>query len=299
MGINIRGIEINDKSDIEDILSAFSILSSEIEILKNELSEQLIDYNNIRDDLKDDYDKRKELLLAISNLQTQAKELLNYSKNISEQNKTYYQNVKLSLEKELASLKNIISETINNVDLNQFEKQVENLFRNKIDNLSFETEKLSANNTKLRKINEELKYSINRVGSDIKNSISEFNSIAKLVNYAGLSFTFFAGIAIGISIFAIFGFSTLKEKMFKDEMDAIFAYQVKKSELEEVYKNSKGLQRFLNDNGINVSYGFYNGTDIPFLRFKIKQIKPNTKEVSTNFDRNGNRFIGFKTNLKK
>lgn len=99
------------------------------------------------------------------------------------------------------------------------------------------------------------------------------------------------GIGLGIAGGIYIAEPIIKEYLYKELITSKLNYDEKLFELKEVYKNSQGLEKFVQDNNINLNFGIYKDTTTPFISFKIKQLDT-TPNVY--FDRDGSRYLGFK-----
>jgi len=215
MSVNIRGVEISDKSDIEDILSAFTILNSEVENLKNELVNQLTKYNEIANNITDDTEKREEIINAINDLQVKANDILDK-----------YNSFKDSIDKELNStlssfsdeLKSDIKNALNEIDIstleNTFNSKIENLqskLDKKLDEINADKESLMSNAMNLEnyllnlqdlqeKTQNDFNNTLKKIDDDISDSLENFNSQVKNINIKAIIITAIVALFVGTAI---------------------------------------------------------------------------------------------------
>ena len=226
--MEINGIKIRDIKDAQDILMALVTIKSGIENVSDDMSNNYNNYSSLNKDLSNNSLEQKNIIEAITTLQLKAHELL---KNIDILNKNSksistrtIEAMKDGFNSFEYSIKEVLNNSINDIDLTTFTNQVNRLFANKISNLESEVNKLNKNNSRLKITND-----------SINDSINNFNKISKIVNWKVITSSVLSGMLMGGMLMGGFSISFLKDKMFKDEQIAIKNYNTKIQKMEAKY----------------------------------------------------------------
>lgn len=260
--MEINGIKIRDMKDVQDVLMALETIKLSIENLSDDMSNNYHNYSSLNEDISDSVVSQKELIEGISHLQIKGKELADYlqqlGSNIKIVNQKSINNLKEEFENFDYQIKNTLSNVVNDIDLSTFRKQVETLFSSKVSSLESEVRRLSKLNDDLSTLNDNLDKSIKTAKTKVKetfdytkenidDSLERFNSMAKVVNYKSIGFSFVGGCFVGFMALGVFGLDLLKDRMFKNEQMAINEYNQKKAELDSKYSNASELEKKARD----------------------------------------------------
>lgn len=245
--MEINGLKIRDMKDVQDVLMALEIIKSGIENLSDSMSENYQDYNSLVSDISDSVVSQKELIEGISNLQIKAGTLFDNYHALGKLQKEMNDNNILMLKKEFKDfdrqIKDTMSSVVNGIDLSTFRKQVETLFNDKISNLESEVRRLKSGNDDLEKLNTTIKSTLKTAKNEMSDSISQFNTLSKVVNWKVLLGVGFSGMFLGAMIMGGWGLQFLKDKIFKDEQLAISSYKEKIAEMESKYIAASELEK--------------------------------------------------------
>lgn len=189
---------------------------------------------------------------------------------------------------ELQVIRNELSGVANNIDFSIIKEKIKTAVG---DSFANQVEFLNKTSTQTAVISKKM----HEVAAANDQAISNFNQMIKSFNLKLLIGVGVGCLLVGVGIGAVGGvYATdriAKEYLHNDLVMSKTAYEEKLEELKEVYRNSQGLEKFVQENNILVNYGIFKDTTTPYVYFKIKQLEtaPNLM-----FDRDGNRYIAFK-----
>jgi hypothetical protein len=327
--MTINGIEINETTDIREIVLVFNSLLIQAEGLKEELVTNFNTYQNIDIHGADTLQKFKEVLQSITAIQVKSQDAFervakldanliervsHLQKKIQDENKKTYQNIKLLFSQlEPFTLKAINSAIRHvRVDTSSIEASIERKLEafdvsdiNKTITLIDErsqilqamnekfyntSESLQSTHAELQKHTQDLENTV----SDINDAVKSFKGINKSVS-AGVKITFLClGLIAGFSVATFFKIDALSNYYFS-------SYDKKQQEinstqnlLEERLSKLENLPEFLLKHRIDIQYGIYSDDSkkTPYLRFEKSQVY--SDGTSYTFERKGEKFIGFK-----
>jgi len=327
--MTINGIEINETTDIREIVLVFNNLLIQAEGLKEELVTNFNTYQNIDTHGIDTLQKYKEVLQSITAIQVKSQDAFervakldanliervsHLQRKIQDENKETYQNIKLLLSQLEPFTQKAINSAVRHVrvDTSGIEASIEKKLEafdvrdiNKTITLIDErTQILQAMNDKFHNTSESLQsthtelqehtQTLENTISDINDSVQSFKGINKSVS-TGMKITFLSlGLIAGFGVATFFKIDALSTYYFS-------SYDKKQKEigntqkvLEEKLSELKNLPEFLLKHRIDIQYGIFSDDSrkTPYLRFKQSQVYSDSSSYT--FERKGDKFLGFK-----
>lgn len=327
--MTINGIEINETTDIREIVLVFNSLLIQAEGLKEELITNFDTYQSIDTHGEETLKKYKEVLQSITAIQMKSQdafekvsklddnliEHVSYlQKKIQEENKETYENIKHLLVQIEPFTQEVINKAVKHVrvDTSGIEASIERKLEyfdvsdiNKtIELIDERTRTLKAMNEKFHNTSESLKSThteLQEHTQDLKKTVSDVNeavqsfkginkSVSTMVKITFLSLGLIAGFGVA-TFFKIDALSTYYFSSYDKKQREIKSTQ---NLLEEKLSKLKELPEFLLQHHIDINYGIYSDESqkTPYLRFKKSQVYP--EGSSYTFERKGEKFIGFK-----
>lgn len=233
--------------DVQDVLMALETIKSGLENLSDSMSENYTNYSSLNEDISNSVYSQKELIEGISNLQIKARTLFDNYQALGKLQKEMNDNNILMLKKEFKDfdrqIKDTMSSVINSIDLSTFRRQVEDLFNDKISNLESEVRRLKSGNDDLEKLNTTIKSTLKTAKNEMSDSISQFNTLSKVVNWKVIVSVLLGGMFVGALLMMFFGLNIAKSQIFKDEQMAISEYKEKIAEMESKYIAASELEK--------------------------------------------------------
>ena len=259
-----------DIQQFREAVQRFDELILELERTDDKLSNNFEKYITLSDTLSDSVDNQREIIQAISNLMLKGTSIVNDINTLNNNTKSINQNTINTIKKEFESfdnnIKNTMSSVVNSIDLSTFRRQVETLFDHKISSLESEVKRLNSGNDELDKLNTTIKTTLKSAKTEMSDSINEFNRLSKVVNWKVILSVLFGGMFAGALSIMFFDLNILKSQFLKKEEMALESYRL---EL-EIYKDARGLQKFLFDNKIDIKYGNFSDTGEPYVLINKK-----------------------------
>ncbi len=245
--MEINGLKIRDMKDVQDVLMALEIIKSGIENLSDDMSNNYTNYSSLNEDISNSVYSQKELIEGISHLQIKARDILDNINTLNNNTKTINKNTIDIIKKEFEEfdyhIQKTMSSIVNGIDLSTFRQQVEKLFKDKVSSLENETRRLEINNDNLEKLNNTIKSTLKSTKAEMRESIEEFNRLAKVVNLKVILSVGFGGIFLGAILMMFFGLNIAKTQIFKDEQMAISEYKNKTSQMESKYIAANEIEK--------------------------------------------------------
>jgi prophage DNA circulation protein len=327
--MTINGIEINETTDIREIVLVFNSLLIQAEGLKDELITNFNTYQNIDTHSADTLQKYKEVLQSITAIQIESQdafekvakldanliERVSYlQKKIQDENKETYQNIKLLLSQLEPFTQKAINSAVRHVQVDtsgieaSIERKLEGFDVSDINQtihlIDERSQILQAMNEKFHRTSDALKsthvelqehtQALENTVSDVNEAVQSFKGINKSVS-TGVKITFLSlGLIAGFGVATFFKIDALSNYYFshhdKKQKEIINTQKL----LEEKLSKLEKLPEFLLQHHIDIRYGIYDDDSkkTPYLRFKKSLVYPNGSSYT--FERKGEKFIGFK-----
>jgi len=329
--MTINGIEINETTDIKEIIIVFNSLLIQAEGLKEELVTNFNAYHNIDTHGANTLQKFKEVLQSITAIQMKSQDAFekvakldanmlervsHLQKKIQDENKETYQNIKYLLSQIESFTQQAINSAVQHVhvdtsnieasiakkleafdasDINQTIELIDERTQTlqvMNDKFHHTSESLQNTHTKLQEHTQALENTVSKVND----AVHSFKGINKRVK-TGVKIAFLGlGLIVGFGIATFFKIDALSNYYFS-------AYDKKQQQLEDTQgqltqriSKLEKLPDFLLQHNIDIRYGIFrdekgSSTSIPFITLKNKQLN---EDERYSFSRNGEMYIGFK-----
>lgn len=237
-------------ADIENFRQAvqrFDELIVELERTDDKLSSNFERYITLSDTLGDSVHNQRGIIEAIDNLMIKGTNIVDNINTLNNNTKTINKNTIDTIKKEFEEfdyhIKKTMSSVVNSIDLSTFKRQVEDLFNDKISSLESEVRRLNSNNNDLEKLNTTIKSTLKTAKNEMNDSINQFNTLSKVVNWKVIVSVLFGGMFAGALLMMFFGLNIAKSQIFKDEQMAISEYKNKTAEMESKYIAASELEK--------------------------------------------------------
>jgi len=133
-------------------------------------------------------------------------------------------------------------------DLSNFDRQIKDLFKEKIKTLESEVSKFETLNYNFDKINNSVKSNL----IEIQNENEQIKNLAKSVNLKTMIAIGSGSFFLGMILMSGLGLQLLKDKVYQDTINAKNEYIAKKNELDNKYANASALEKIARK--INLKY---------------------------------------------
>ena len=330
--MTINGIEINETTDIKEIIIVFNSLLIQAEGLKEELVTNFSTYQSIDIHSADTLQKYKEVLQSITAIQMKSQDafervaklnanllerVTHLQKKIQDENKATYEKIKGLLYQLAPFTQEIVNESIKQMrvdtsgveaavreKLSQFDVRDINDMIGLIDeksqslrniNQTFykNIEHLTNANASLASQNIHLEETIN----NMKGAIASFKKSTNRLKLTNGSAILFMGILLGVGLASFFKINALSTYYFSQYDEEKAALKASKEALEKRVLSLEGLPEFLDAHGIDIRYHVFvddkgKSTGVPFVAFKEEQTYSENTEYT--FSKAGEQYIGFK-----
>ena len=327
--MTINGIEINESTDMREIVLVFNSLLIQAEGLKEELVTNFESYQSINTHSEETLKRYKEVLQSITAIQLKSQdafekvakldanliERVSYlQKKIQDENKETYQNIKLLLAQMEPFTQNAINSAVRHVRVDtsaieaSIERKLEGFDVSDINNtirlIDERSQILQTMNEKFHHTSESLQsthtklqehtLSLETTVSEVNDAVHRFKGINKSVN-TGVKIAFLSlGLIAGFGLATFFKIDAVSDYYFSRHDKKQIELENTQKLLEKKLAALEKLPEFLLQNKIDIGYGIYNNDDknTPYLYFKVRQVYP--EGSSYTFERKGEKFIGFK-----
>lgn len=236
-----------DIQQFREAVQRFDELILELERTDDKLSNNFERYITLSDTLSDSVENQRGIIQAIDNLMLKGTSIVNDINTLNNNTKSINQNTINTIKKEFEEfdyqIKDTMSSVINSIDLSTFRRQVEDLFNDKISNLESEVRRLKSGNDDLEKLNTTIKSTLKTAKNEMSDSINQFNTLSKVVNWKVIVSVLFGGLFAGALLMMFFGLNVAKSQIFKDEQLAISSYKEKIAEMESKYIAASELEK--------------------------------------------------------
>ena len=330
--MTINGIEINETTDIREIVLVFNSLLIQAEGLKDELITNFNTYQNIDTHSTDTLQKYKEVLQSITAIQIKSQdafekvakldanliERVSYlQKKIQDENNATVTKIKELLYGLIPITQELVNESIKHMRVDT--SGVEAVVRQKlsefdvrdindmIDVLNEKSQSLRSINQAFYKNIEHLTQANDSLSSQnihleetinkMEGAITGFKKSSNHLKFTSGSAILFMGILLGVALASFFKINALSTYYFSQYEEEKAALKASQETLEERILSLEGLPEFLDAHGINIRYDVFNKEDgtssgVPFIALKLNQIRSEKSQYT--FNRKDEHFIGFK-----
>jgi len=325
--MEINGIKIRDMKDAQDVLTALETIKLGLENLSDNMEKNYSDYSSLNKNIDSSVNTQKEIISSISSMQIKSVDLLKnidtLSNNIESANTSVLKELETKIQDIKYTLKKAVGSVINDMDMSVFTEQVNKLFDRQINTLNIEVLRLKDTSDNLDKINDAtratnkqintlvkdtqaqifenvhalnstINKTLNNTQEQINSSINKINKVSRGLTWWKAAAVFVVGAAIGAGVMLGFGLKEAKPFYYSDLIKAEKQLQATKTALQQRYQNYTGIKKFLAKNHIDINFGYFNSTHIPYVYFKTDQFNGFVKNV----DKNQYKVFGFKKNLQ-
>ena len=329
--MTINGIEINESTDIREIVLVFNSLLIQAEGLKEELVTNFDTYQSIDTHSEETLKKYKEVLQSITAIQLKSQDAFekvakldanliervsHLQKKIQDENKETYSRIKELLYSLAPLTQELVDESIKrmHVDTSGVEAAVKQKLsefdvrdiNDMIDLIDQKSHSLQGINKTFYKNIEHLTQANQALSSqnihleettkEIKSAVTEFKEISKRLGFTRNSALLFTGIVLGVGLASFFKINALSNYYFSQYEEEKARLKASREALEERVLSLEGLPEFLDAHGIEMRYGIYSNTKntnnpIPYIGLNLNQMS--MKDTHT-FTKDDEQFIGFK-----
>ncbi len=312
----IHGIELTDNMDIKDIIALFNALIVSSETTATELDKNHKNYAEISTVSTENLAKYKAVLEAINTLQINATETVetalkkadNLGSKIDDKNKELYASIKKhnqslydavneQIKKLKEDTKTIITEAMNNVNIDtsdlsrvinaKIEKydlsKLDSFIRSANANIDQATNKMNRAMSDVQEIEGNLKESINsldRTSNNITIKTEEINDAVKNINSANKSISMattlamlFVGIVIGAGVMTYFKIDAVSDYYFSSYDKKVAHEKAVNDELMEQINNTSQLEQWLIKNKIKLNTGTFTDTREIYISVPKRYVK--------------------------
>lgn len=327
--MTINGIEINESTDIKEILMVFHSLLIQAEGIKEELVTNFSTYESIDIHSVDTLQKYKEVLKSITAIQMNTQKafekvhtldanlmerVTHLQKKIQDENQAIFSKIKqtlLQLEPftqevintavsrvhvDTSGIETVIAKRLEKLDLKDINQTIifiderSTILKTIETKFQNTTEALSSTHEILEGHTQKLKSTVD----DVNQAVESFKGINRSVSMGvGLSLLL-GGLVLGFGIATFFKIEAISGYYFSSYDKKQKQIQNTQELLEEKLSELTELPNFLLKHHIDIYYGIYSDDEkkTPFLRFKASQVYPDNSSYT--FERKGEKFIGFK-----